>query len=178
ALGGRLFEKDGDPARAFGELTRRTAEIQAGRVLPGFGPEAAAATPPESALSLARSALLGAAAGAISENDLAPLVAAAACRAPDTALAGAAALAQMGDDRALGALLQISRDPDSKLRRRAAGALAALGDAHAQKRLAWMLDDADADVRSAAYDALALVHKEAPAALIEAALRASQQDIR
>src|SRR5262249_31405809 len=154
------------------------AEINSPRALPGFGPETAAAAPPESALSLARSALLGAAAGSISETDVAPLVAAAACRAPDTAPARAAALAQMGDDRALGALLQSSRDPDTRLRRRAAGALAALGGAHAEKRLAWMLDDADADVRAAAYDALALVHKGAPAALIDIALRASQQDIR
>ncbi len=112
------------------------------------------------------------------ESDLAPLVAAASCRAADTALAGAAALAQLADGRALGALLQVSRDPSAALRRRAAFALASLGGAHAQKRLAWMLDDADADARAAAYEALAMVHGDAPAALIEAALRASQQDIR
>lgn len=200
ALAARLFEKDGDLARAFEELARRTAELASPRSLPGFGPEAAPAAPAETALSAARSALsggaitaavvaagtagagksqgAGAAALPLSDGDLAPLVAAAACRAADTALAGAAALAQLGDGRALGALLQVSRDPSGPLRRRAAFALAALGGAHAQKRLVWMLDDADADVRGAAYEALALVHEAAPAALIEAALRASQQDIR
>jgi ParB family chromosome partitioning protein len=197
ALAVRLFERDGDLSRAFGELARRTAELAGPRVVPGFGPETAPAAPADEVLAAARAALLGsvalaAAYGALlggasgkpatgaplAEDDFAPLIAAAACRAPDTALLGAAALAQLGDGRALGALLQISRDPDASLRRRAAGALAALGTAHAEKRLAWMLDDADADVRSAALDALALVHEKAPAALIDAALRSSQQDIR
>lgn len=198
ALAARLFVKDQDLGRAFEELASRVAELAAPRALPGFGPEAAPAAPAETALSAARSALSegaitnslvakpdkGAAPAAadagvqLSETDLAPLVAAAACRAADTALAGAAALAHLGDGRALGALLQVSRDPSTALRRRAAFALAALGGAHAQKRLAWMLDDSDADARSAAYEALAIVHKDEPAALIEAALRSSQQDIR
>lgn len=199
ALAARLFAKDADLGRAFEELARRTAELAGPRALPAFGPEAAPAAPSEEALSRARAALSGGAVtaavvaakpdtggtaapggegAALSEGDLAPLVAAASCRAADTALAGAAALAQLGDGRALGALLQISRDPSPALRRRAAFALAALGGAHAEKRLAWMLDDADADARAAAYEALGLVYKDSPAALIEAALRASQQDIR
>lgn len=191
----RLFEKDGDLARAFADLSRRTAELSLPRGLPGFGPETAAPAPADDALAAARSALLGGVAAAVAraallggaapdagaplaEGDLAPLIAAASCRAADTALAGAAALAQMGDERALGALLMISRDPDAKLRRKAAGALAALGGTHATMRLAWMLDDADADVRSGAYEALGVVQKDTPVALIEAALHASQQDIR
>ncbi|MEZ4293353.1 MAG: HEAT repeat domain-containing protein [Polyangiaceae bacterium] len=181
----RLFEKDGDLRRAFEELVQRTAELSLLRALPGFGPEPAAAALAEDVLKAAREALLGGpakagskAGGALSEADVAPLVAAAACRASDTALAGAAALAQLGDGRALGALLQVSRDPDTALRRRAAFALAQLGGAHAEKRLAWMLDDADADVRAGAYEALAAVHAKSPAALVEAALRSSQHDIR
>ncbi|MFO0589185.1 MAG: HEAT repeat domain-containing protein [Polyangiaceae bacterium] len=191
----RLFEKDGDLARAFADLTRRAAELARPSALPAFGPETAAAAPAEDALAAARSALLGGLAAAVSraallgsaptgdgaplaESDLAPLMAAAACSFSDTALAGAAALAQMGDERALGALLLLSRDPDAKLRRKAAGALAALGGAHAEKRIVRMLDDAEADVRAAAYDALGLVRKDAPIALIDAALRASQQDVR
>ncbi|MBK8254723.1 MAG: HEAT repeat domain-containing protein [Polyangiaceae bacterium] len=197
ALAVTLFRKDGDLARAFGDLTRRVAELALPAKLPVFGPEPAAAEPSDGELAKARTALLGsvAAAGAaaallqgkapsgaeaapLTESELAPLVAAAACRSSDTALAGAAALAALGDGRALGALLQVSRDPDVGLRKRTAFALATLRGAHAEKRIAWMLDDANADVRAAAYDALAKVHADKPAALVDLAMRSSQQDIR
>lgn len=198
ALAAKLFGTDQVLARAFDELCRRTAELAEPRALPGFGPDAAAKAPSDTALRDACARLMGgmslkvwaadksasqivaANAGTfvLTEADLAPLVAAAACRAPDTALAGAAALAQLGDGRALGALLQVSRDGDAAIRGRAASALAELGGAHACKRLAWMLDDAHADVRGRAFDALAAVHGNDSVALIEAALRSSQDDIR
>ena len=89
-----------------------------------------------------------------SESELEPLLAAMACRTPDTAVRGARGLAQLGDARALGALLQLSREPESAIRRQAATALQALQDARARERLVWMLDDADADVRAAALDAV------------------------
>lgn len=195
ALAVRLLEIDEDFARAFEELVRRTAESQAPRTLPNIGPDAAAIPLSEDALVQARKTLSNGAIqhafvaskpgstptngrAPLAETDVAPLIAAAACRSVDTALAGAGALAQLGDGRALGALLQLSRDPAIGIRRGAAYALAKLEGAHATKRLAWMLDDAEADVRSAAYEALARVYAETPRALIELALRASQQDIR
>lgn len=198
ALAAKLFGTDQVLARAFDELCRRTAELAEPRGLPGFGPDVAVKAPSDTALRDACARLMGgmslkvwaadksasqtvaANAGTfvLTEADLAPLVAAAACRAPDTALAGAAALAQLGDGRALGALLQVSRDGDAAIRGRAASALAELGGAHACKRLAWMLDDAHADVRGRAFDALAAVHGNDAVALIEAALRSSQDDIR
>ena len=50
----------------------------------------------------------------LTEAHLEPLLAAMACRTPDTAVRGARGLAQLGDARALGALLQLSREPDRK----------------------------------------------------------------
>ncbi|MFO0606112.1 MAG: HEAT repeat domain-containing protein [Polyangiales bacterium] len=115
---------------------------------------------------------------ALTEDDLAPLHAAMACRTPDTALRGARALALLGDTRALGALLQLSREADATLRAGAAAALRSLEDPRARKRLVWMLDDADADVRAAALDAYARFRGTKPLEVAEASLRASHEDIR
>ncbi len=115
---------------------------------------------------------------ALSEADLEPLLAAMACRTPDTAVRGARGLAQLGDARALGALLQLSREPESPIRRQAATALQALQDPRARERLVWMLDDADADVRSSALDAVVALDTEAPLSSAEAALRSGFEDVR
>lgn len=94
-----------------------------------------------------------------SEDDRAPLFAALVCRSPDTALRGARGLGVLGDARASGALLQLSREADAAVRREVVGALLAAatvmaGDERLRTRLRWLLDDADASVRAAAYDAL------------------------
>lgn len=124
----------------------------------------------------------GAATGELVEEDLQPLLTAMACRTPATALRGARGLAFIGDTRALGALLQLSREPLPELRREAATALRALQDPRAQRRLVWMLDDADASVRGAALDAYAdlrgVTDRVDDPAVAEAALRSSHEDIR
>jgi ParB family chromosome partitioning protein len=116
--------------------------------------------------------------GPLSEADQEPLLAAMACRTPDTAVRGARGLAQLGDARALGALLQLSREPDASIRRQAATALQALQDARARERLVWMLDDADTDVRVSALEAVTALDTETPLSSAEAALRSGFEDVR
>ncbi|WIG99412.1 HEAT repeat domain-containing protein [Myxococcus sp. SDU36] len=141
-----------------------------------------AGTPPitDAELQAARDAMpaQGTSGAALTESDLEPLLAAMACRTPDTAVHGARGLAQLGDARALGALLQLSREPDATIRRIAASSLQALQDARARERLVWMLDDEDADVRAAALDAVVALDAEAPLASAEAALRSGHEDVR
>lgn len=142
----------------------------------------------EAELAAARAALTaalrdadaGAPGGALTETDLQPLLIAMACRTASTALRGARGLALLGDTRALGALLQLSREEAAELRRDAAKALRALSDPRARRRLIWMLDDADAGVRGAALDAYAELCAGPGQTLeaAEAALRSSHEDIR
>ncbi|NOK36779.1 hypothetical protein HMI49_26590 [Corallococcus exercitus] len=115
---------------------------------------------------------------ALTEADLEPLLAAMACRMPDTAVRGARVLAQLGDGRALGALLQLSREDDAAIRRETATALQALQDPRARERLVWMLDDADGDVRAAALSAVVALDSDAPLSAAEAALRSGHEDVR
>lgn len=131
-------------------------------------------------LARARSLLLGTTAAApttLSEDQRTPLLAALACKTSDTSLRGARALALLGDMRALGALLTISREPDAALRRDAAVALTFLEDPRAKKRLAWMLNDPDASVRDAALQCFAKLESDS-LSIAEAALQSSQEDIR
>ncbi|MCA9709994.1 MAG: HEAT repeat domain-containing protein, partial [Myxococcales bacterium] len=94
-----------------------------------------------------------------SEDDLAPLFAALVCRSADTALRGARGLGVLGDARATGALLQLSREADASVRAEVVAALCATakvmaGDERLRTRLRWLLDDGSDAVRAAAYDAL------------------------
>ncbi|MFL5347805.1 MAG: HEAT repeat domain-containing protein [Hyalangium sp.] len=175
-----LEKKDEDFRLAVRDVARRSvlsakrasAEGQAGK----FSTEAE--------VTAARDKLLekligsGQPGAALSEPDLEPLLAAMACRTADTAVRGARGLAQVGDARALGALLQLSREPDASIRRQAATALQALQDPRGRERLVWMLDDADADVRSSALDAVVALDTEAPLSSAEAALRSGFEDVR
>src|SRR5207244_9398927 len=87
-------------------------------------------------------------------------------------------MAALGDVRALGALLQLSRESDAPLRRESASALQSLQDPRAKKRLVWMLDDADAAVRAAALASFSALEADRPLVSAEAALRSSQEDVR
>jgi ParB family chromosome partitioning protein len=149
-----LEEKDADFARAALDVARRLT-----RHVPAMPATGKAGAPP-------------------TEPDLEPLLAAMACRTPDTAVRGARGLAQLGDARALGALLQLSREPDASIRRQAADALRALQDARARERLVWMLDDENADVRATALEAVVTLDTESPLSSAEAALRSSHEDVR
>ncbi|AKI99115.1 ParB family chromosome partitioning protein [Archangium gephyra] len=160
-----LEEKDEDFARAALDVARRLARKP---------------RPTDEEARAARAALpgTGKAGEPLAEASLEPLLAAMACRTPDTAVRGARGLAQLGDARALGALLQLSREPDAAIRRQAAEALRALQDARGRERLVWMLDDENADVRATALDAVVTLDTEAPLSTAEAALRSSFEDVR
>ena len=126
-------------------------------------------------------------AGTLGDDQLEPLFAQLACRSADAAIRGAGCLLALGDPRAVGAVLQLTREADPALRRGAtANLVLALAtwpdDDRLATRLSWLLDDPDAEVRSFAFDALAKAAAAGgPAAeleLAETALRASQEDIR
>jgi ParB family transcriptional regulator, chromosome partitioning protein len=96
---------------------------------------------------------------ALEETELEPLFAAVACRHADAALRGSRALAVLGDSRASGLLLQLSREPDPGVRRQVVAALldAALTmptDRRSIARLEWLLDDPETTVRAASFEAL------------------------
>ncbi|WP_426734201.1 HEAT repeat domain-containing protein [Myxococcus faecalis] len=171
ALAHALEGRDEDFARSTKDVARRLAQ----RSRQG---QTAALT--DADVQAARDAMpaQGAVGASLTESDLEPLLAAMACRTPDTAVRGARGLAQLGDARALGALLQLSREPDPAIRRQAAAALQALQDARARERLVWMLDDENADVRAASLDAVVALDAEAPLASAEAALRSGHEDVR
>ncbi|HEY6040297.1 MAG TPA: HEAT repeat domain-containing protein, partial [Kofleriaceae bacterium] len=121
------------------------------------------------------------------DGELEPLFASLACRSADAAIRGAGCLLALGDPRAVGAVLQLTREPDPALRRGATGNLVLAiatwpDDDRLTARLIWLLDDGDAQVRAFAFDALAkAAAARGPGAeldLAELALRCSQEDIR
>src|SRR5262245_62531468 len=75
----------------------------------------------------------------LSEDDLTPLLQATASRSLDTCLRGARGLAVLGDPRAFGLLLQLSREQDPAARVEVCRALAALEDPRAADRLRSLL---------------------------------------
>ncbi|WP_437534582.1 HEAT repeat domain-containing protein [Sorangium sp. So ce726] len=189
ALAHALEARDEDLGRAAIDIARRAAEVlrragAGGAEKPAAnakdGAKDGAKAADEAAIKAARARIpgVGSPGAELAEADLEPLLTAMACRTPDTAVRGARGLAQLGDTRALGALLQLTREQDPSLRRQAATALAELRDTRAEKRLIWMLDDADGAVRAAAHDAYARLQPSAPLTVAEASLRSSQEDIR
>ncbi len=125
--------------------------------------------------------------GELTEDARAPLFAALVCRNADTALRGARGLGVLGDARATGALLQLSREADASVRREVVAALLATatvmaGDERLRTRLRWLLDDADDAVRSAAYEALTVLAEpdgeRGAVALAATALTGGHADIR
>ncbi|MCP3099324.1 HEAT repeat domain-containing protein, partial [Myxococcus sp. K15C18031901] len=172
ALAHALESRDEDFARTAKDVARRVATRAR------QGQSTSALTDDE--IRAARESLptQGTVGAALTEADLEPLLAAMACRTPDTAVRGSRGLAQLGDARALGALLQLSREPEAPIRRQAAASLQALQDARARERLVWMLDDADGDVRATALDAVVALDGDAPLSSAEAALRSGHEDIR
>lgn len=124
---------------------------------------------------------------ALTEAELEPLFTALVCRHPDTALQSALCLSWLGDDRASGALLQLSREPDVGARRMVARFMTSAiinlaGDQRLRLRLQWLLNDDDAQVRAEAFDGLLkLAEPEGPAGeidLAELALRTQAGEIR
>lgn len=186
ALAHVLRERDESVGQALREIGRRAVAVRSGLlgVLEardsGKSGAKGPAEPSDQAVADALGAIpgVGEAGAGLVEDDLVPLLSAMACRSPDTALRGARGLAKLGDTRALGALLQLSREGAPALRREAAASLQDLSDPRAKKRLIWMLNDADADVRRAALRALERFEGAGSLAIAEASLRSSQEDVR
>lgn len=87
-----------------------------------------------------------------------PLFTALVCRQPDIALQSALCLSWLGDDRASGALLQLSREPEVGIRRLVArfmvnAIINLAGDRRLRLRLQWLLNDDDDGVRDEAFTA-------------------------
>jgi len=101
-----------------------------------------------------------------------------AARALDTCLRGARALATLGDARAFGLLIQLSREENAAARVDVCRALATLNDPRAAARLRSLLFDPDTSVRDAAYTALARIEAAAPLAVAESGLTAAAEDVR
>ena len=114
----------------------------------------------------------------VSESDKRPLLEAMASRALDTCLSGATGLASLQDPRALGTLLQLSRESTASVRVDTCKALAELGDPRGAARLRLMLRDSDASVRDAAFTALSRLEDSVPLAVAEAGLLAEHEDVR
>src|SRR5881409_3947434 len=114
----------------------------------------------------------------LGEDDLAPLLQATASRSLDTCLRGARGLAVMGDPRAFGLLLQLSREEDPAARAEVCRALAALNDPRGADRLRSLLYDPDATVRDAAFTALAQLQSAEPLRAAATGLNAAHEDVR
>ncbi|MBP3954560.1 HEAT repeat domain-containing protein [Gemmata sp. G18] len=116
--------------------------------------------------------------GKLTPTDYDTLLQATASRALDTCLRGARGLAVLGDPRAFGLLLQLSREEDVSARVDVCRALAALDDERAVNRLRSMLFDREASVRDAAYTALVKIFDKTPLSVAESGLTAADEDVR
>ncbi len=115
---------------------------------------------------------------ALGEEDWRPLLDAMASGNLDTCLAGVSGMALLGDPRAFGILLQLSREPSEQARVYVCRALAQLGDMRSVDRLRTMLRDGATSVRDAAFSALAALHEDAPLKAAEAGLEVEFEDVR
>ncbi|HEX5270252.1 MAG TPA: HEAT repeat domain-containing protein, partial [Gemmataceae bacterium] len=115
---------------------------------------------------------------ALTEDDLVPLLQATASRSLDTCLRGARGLAVLGDPRAFGLLLQLSREQDPAARADVCRALAALQDPRAADRLRSLLYDDAPAVRDAAFTALSHLQGAQPLQYAGAGLNAAHEDVR
>ncbi|WP_422929580.1 HEAT repeat domain-containing protein [Singulisphaera sp. PoT] len=150
------------------ELQRQLAELEGTTATPASAPAEKDAK--KSKGKAADIALEGA--------DVEPLLQASAAQSLDTCLRGARGLATVGDPRAFGLLLQLSREDDKSARAEVCRAMAALDDPRAVERLKSLLHDKDAEVRDAAFTALARLHRDTPLLAAESGLNATHEDIR
>lgn len=126
--------------------------------------------------------------GSPSEAERQPLFASLTARHVDVAVQGAWALGVLADPRAIGALLQLSRDGSAAVRRSvielAQHAIlgGVPGAAQLRGRIEWLLNDTDKNVRAAAFDALAKLEESDGAdgemTVAELALRCVYDEIR
>ena len=152
------------------ELQRQLAELEGTTT-------AEEATPPAKAKK-GKPAKAPAREESLEDADFEPLLQATASRALDTCLRGARGLALLGDPRAFGLLLQLSREGDKAARAEVCRAMAALDDPRSIERLRSLLHDKEVEVRDAAFTALAHIHKADPLLAAESGLNASHEDVR
>src|SRR4051812_30079409 len=114
----------------------------------------------------------------LGDDDLTPLLQATASRSLDTCLRGARGLAVLGDPRAFGLLLQLTREEDPAARVEVCRALAALDDPRASGRLRSLLSDPELAVRDAAFTALARLDEDQPLRAAEVGLHAPAENVR
>lgn len=158
-----LRERDRELERQFKELAAREKGDREEREEPEAPPSAPAISGPVAGLD---------------DADVAPLLQATASRAVDTCLRGARGLAIIGDPRAFGLLLQLSREEAPASRVEVCRALAALADPRSVSRLRSLLYDPEPTVRDAAFSALAGVYATDPLLAAEAGLSAAFEDVR
>jgi ParB family chromosome partitioning protein len=151
-----------------------TAEVKAAAAAAAAGKPKKEAKPADDELPKAKKVELA----DVSESDKRPLLEAMASRALDTCLAGATGLAALQDPRALGTLLQLSRESTASVRVDTCKALAELGDPRGAARLRLMLRDGDASVRDAAFTALTRLEDAVPLTVAAAGLGADHEDVR
>ena len=101
-----------------------------------------------------------------------------ACGATDTCLSGATWLAKLGDARALGMLLQLSRERDKDNRVAVAIALEKLAEPRSLQRLVAMLDDEEVVVRDAAYSAIEKICDDDPLFAADAGIKSAFDNVR
>ncbi len=111
-------------------------------------------------------------------GDDAPLLQAMSSRSPDICLAGAQALAHLGDTRAFGLLLQLSREPDAGIRAAVCRSLALLADPGSIRLVRTFLNEDTAEVRDAAFSALTAVYAHQPLSAAREGLGSAHEDVR
>lgn len=114
----------------------------------------------------------------LTPSDYEPLLQAMASRALETCLWGGRCLAILGDPRAFGLLLQLSREKEPKARVEVCRALRDLQDPRSVDRLRTLLNDEAGEVRDAAFTALAKLYEDNPLEAAEAGLSAAKDDVR
>ncbi|BBM84584.1 HEAT repeat domain-containing protein [Candidatus Uabimicrobium amorphum] len=113
----------------------------------------------------------------LKEDNLRVLFQAMACNHIETSLKGAYYLALLGDTRALGTLLQLSRASSSDIRAQVCVAFRELQDPHATQRLNMMLQDSDLQVRDVAFSALEKIYHKDPLVVVESGFAAADPQI-
>ncbi|MDM8515838.1 HEAT repeat domain-containing protein [Desulfobacterales bacterium HSG16] len=114
----------------------------------------------------------------LAPEDYSPLLQAVASLSVDTCLAGAKGLALLEDSRALGLLLQLSREKDVSVRVEVCKALALLNDPRTIRRLRSFLNEEAPEVRDAAFSGLILIYSKKPLECVQAGFVSANEDVR
>ncbi|MEM7010272.1 MAG: HEAT repeat domain-containing protein [Verrucomicrobiota bacterium] len=114
----------------------------------------------------------------LTSAELAPVLQAMASQTLDTSLLGARSLASLGDPRAFGILLQLSRESNDNARVQVCRALAKLNDPRVVERLVSLLHDDNAEVRDAAFTSLSEIQKDQPLESVESGLASPYENVR